>query len=62
MGRSRSLAIALLAHRKKLAAYELTPEAERTWIVRGSCDYHRDCIRHLERFIREAETAKAQNT
>jgi hypothetical protein len=48
----------LAAHKAKLAQYEAVPEAERDWILRGSIEYHRECIRHLERMERESEDGK----
>lgn len=48
-------AIALKIHRRKLAALEAKPDPNRE--DRGSIEYHRDCIRMLQRLESREEQA-----
>ena len=38
----------LARHAARLETLQALPKAERDWIVRGSIEYHSDCIRHLK--------------
>ncbi len=57
MNTSRDWDLVIAAHQLKIARYELIPEADRNWEIRGSIQYHLHAIKACLRLRNKQEDA-----